>query len=140
MEDIQDRGVSTLGPGRWFGAVGDRPGRGARPGPDILRFHAVYWPCFLMAAGLAPPKRVFAHGWWTKDGQKISKSLGNVVEPFDLLARYGVDATRFFPAAEVAFGADGDFSEERFRVRVNTQLCNGLGNLCSRTLGSGFAV
>eukprot|EP00667_Euglena_gracilis_P001145 EG_transcript_1145 len=104
-------------------------------GKDILRFHAVYWPCFLMAAGLAPPKRVFAHGWWTKDGQKISKSLGNVVEPFDLLARYGVDATRFFLAAEVAFGADGDFSEERFRVRVNTQLCNGLGNLCSRTLG-----
>jgi methionyl-tRNA synthetase len=62
-------------------------------GKDILRFHAVYWPAFLMAAGLEPPKRVFAHGWWTNEGQKISKSLGNVIDPHALVARYGLDAT-----------------------------------------------
>ena len=107
-------------------------------GKDILRFHAIYWPCMLMAAGLEPPKRVFAHGWWTKDGQKISKSLGNVIDPFELLETYGVDATRYFLMAEVGFGADGDFSHDRLTVRVNTQLCNGLGNLCNRVLSICF--
>ena len=78
-------------------------------GKDILRFHAVYWPAFLMAAGIEPARKVFAHGWWTNEGQKISKSLGNVIDPLALLERYGRDATRYFLLREVAFGADGDF-------------------------------
>ena len=82
-------------------------------GKDILRFHTVYWPAFLMAAGLEPPKRVFAHGWWTNEGQKISKSLGNVISPYDLVDRYGLDQTRYFLLREVPFGNDGDF--EHFR-------------------------
>ena len=79
-------------------------------GKDILRFHAVYWPAFLMAAGLALPKQVFAHGWWTIDGEKMSKSLGNVVDPKVLVATYGLDPMRYFLLREVPFGQDGDFS------------------------------
>ena len=71
-------------------------------GKDILRFHAVYWPAFLMAAGVAPPKRVFAHGWWTNEGEKISKSLGNVIDPYDLIERYGAGPAALFPAARGA--------------------------------------
>ena len=78
-------------------------------GKDILRFHAVYCPAFLMAAELAPPRRVFAHGWWTVEGQKMSKSLGNVVEPNALIAKYGLDQTRYFLLREVPFGQDGNF-------------------------------
>lgn len=70
-------------------------------GKDILRFHSVYWPALLLAAGLEPPKRLFVHGWWTKEGQKISKSTGNVIDPLGLVARYGVDATRYFLMSEV---------------------------------------
>lgn len=103
-------------------------------GKDILRFHAVYWPAFLMAAGIAPPKRVFAHGWWTIEGEKMSKSLGNVIAPSDLIARYGVDATRFFVLREVPFGNDGDFSHTNALNRINNDLANGLGNLAQRTL------
>lgn len=103
-------------------------------GKDILRFHAVYWPAFLMAAGIAPPKRVFAHGWWTIEGEKMSKSLGNVIAPADLIARYGVDATRFFVLREVPFGNDGDFSHTNALNRINNDLANGLGNLAQRTL------
>lgn len=103
-------------------------------GKDILRFHTVYWPAFLMAAGLAPPKRVFAHGWWTKDKQKISKSLGNVIDPFELVEKYGLDQTRYFLLSEVPFGNDGDFSDLAFVSRVNTNLANELGNLVQRTL------
>lgn len=103
-------------------------------GKDILRFHTVYWPAFLMAAGLAPPKRVFAHGWWTKDKQKISKSLGNVIDPFELVEKYGLDQTRYFLLSEVPFGNDGDFSDLAFVSRVNTNLANELGNLAQRTL------
>lgn len=103
-------------------------------GKDILRFHAVYWPAFLMAADIAPPKRVFAHGWWTIEGQKMSKSLGNVIAPADLVARYGVDAARYFLLREVPFGNDGDFSHQQAVQRINSDLANGLGNLCQRTL------
>lgn len=107
-------------------------------GKDILRFHAVYWPAFLMAAGMELPKRLFAHGWWTKDGEKISKSLGNVIDPVELVETYGVDQTRFFLMAEVGFGNDGDFSDNALITKVNTNLANELGNLCQRTLSMVF--
>jgi len=107
-------------------------------GKDILRFHAVYWPAFLMAAGLPLPKRLFAHGWWTKDGEKISKSLGNVIDPVELVEKYGVDQTRFFLMSEVGFGNDGDYSNERMVQKVNTNLANELGNLSQRTLSMVF--
>lgn len=103
-------------------------------GKDILRFHTVYWHAFLMSAGLAPPKRVFAHGWWTIEGQKMSKSLGNVIAPADLIERYGRDAARYFMMREVPFGNDGNFSHESAVHRINSDLANGLGNLSQRTL------
>ena len=93
-------------------------------GKDILRFHAVYWPAFLMAAGLQPPKRVYAHGWWTNEGQKISKSLGNVIDPIDLVERYGLDQVRYFLMREVPFGNDGDFSHQAIVQRINSELAN----------------
>jgi methionyl-tRNA synthetase len=103
-------------------------------GKDILRFHAVYWPAFLMAAGLAPPKRIFAHGWWTIEGRKISKSLGNAIDPYELVAKYGRDQMRYFLLREVPFGNDGDFSRAAMVQRVNGDLANGIGNLAQRTL------
>lgn len=103
-------------------------------GKDIIRFHAVYWPAFLMAADLPLPKRVFAHGWWTNEGQKISKSLGNVIDPYDLINKYGLDQTRFFMLREVPFGNDGDFRHESMVGRMNYDLANNLGNLCQRSL------
>ncbi|WP_370153328.1 methionine--tRNA ligase [Ferrovibrio sp.] len=103
-------------------------------GKDILRFHAVYWPAFLMAAGLDVPKRVFAHGWWTNEGQKISKSLGNVIDPLALVDEYGLDQTRYFLMREVPFGNDGDFRKAAIIGRINSELANGFGNLAQRTL------
>ena len=103
-------------------------------GKDILRFHAVYWPCFLMSADLPLPKKVFAHGWWTVEGQKMSKSLGNVVDPSQLVKEYGVDPIRYFLLREVPFGADGDFSRAAMVNRINSDLANDLGNLFSRAL------
>jgi methionyl-tRNA synthetase len=103
-------------------------------GKDILRFHAVYWPAFLMAAGLAPPKRIFAHGWWTNEGQKISKSLGNVIDPYELIKTYGLDPMRYFLLREVPFGNDGDFSGSAMIRRINSELANDLGNLAQRSL------
>lgn len=103
-------------------------------GKDILRFHAVYWPAFLMAAGLAPPERVFAHGWWTNEGQKISKSLGNVIDPLHLIEVYGLDAVRYFLLREVPFGNDGDFSDRAMIGRINGDLANDFGNLAQRVL------
>ena len=103
-------------------------------GKDILRFHAVYWPALLMAAGLEPPRRVFAHGWWTNEGRKISKSLGNVIDPFRLVEEYGLDPVRYFLMREVRFGNDGDFSRAALVRRANGDLANDLGNLAQRAL------
>ena len=103
-------------------------------GKDIVRFHAVYWPAFLMAADLEPPKRVFAHGWWTNEGEKISKSLGNIIDPVALVERYGLDPVRYFLLREVPFGNDGDFSHRAMVGRLNGDLANDLGNLAQRVL------
>jgi methionyl-tRNA synthetase len=103
-------------------------------GKDILRFHAVYWPAFLMSAGLEPHSRVFAHGWWTNEGQKISKSLGNVIDPLALIETYGLDPVRYFLLREVPFGQDGDFAHKAIVGRINSDLANGLGNLGQRVL------
>jgi len=103
-------------------------------GKDILRFHAVYWPAFLMGAGLSPPKRVFAHGWWTVEGEKMSKSLGNFITPKALADKYGVDAVRYFMLRELPFGNDGDFSHRAMVHRINGDLANDLGNLAQRVL------
>lgn len=103
-------------------------------GKDILRFHAVYWPAFLMAADLPLPKRVVAHGWWTNEGEKISKSLGNAIDPNDLVAKYGLDAVRYFLMREVPFGNDGNFTHQSMLVRMNAELANNIGNLAQRTL------
>lgn len=102
-------------------------------GKDILKFHAVYWPCFLLSAGLPLPKRVVAHGWWTVEGQKMSKSLGNAIDPFALADKYGVDAFRYFLLREVPFGLDGDFSDSAMTKRINSDLANDLGNLTKRS-------
>ena len=103
-------------------------------GKDILRFHAVYWPAFLMAAGLAPPKRVYAHGWLLNRGEKMSKSLGNVVTAGDLVEQYGLDPVRYYLLREVPFGQDGYISHETMVGRINGDLANDLGNLAQRVL------
>lgn len=103
-------------------------------GKDIIRFHTVYWPAFLMSAGLPVQHRVFAHGFLTVDGQKMSKSLGNVIDPFHLVDTFGPDAVRYFFLREVSFGNDGDYSHEKLVNRVNADLANNLGNLAQRSL------
>ncbi len=103
-------------------------------GKDIVRFHAVYWPAFLMAAELPLPKRIFAHGWWTIEGEKMSKSLGNAIAAADLVNEFGLDQTRWFLMREVPFGNDGNFSREAMINRVNSELANNIGNLVQRTL------
>jgi methionyl-tRNA synthetase len=102
-------------------------------GKDILRFHAVYWPSFLMSAGIELPRHVFAHGWWTVEGQKMSKSIGNVVDPTEVATQFGVDEFRFFLFREVPFGLDGDFSKDAIVGRINGDLANDYGNLVSRS-------
>lgn len=101
-------------------------------GKGIIRFHAVYWPAFLKSAGLELPKSLFVHGYFTVDGQKMSKTLGNVVDPIDMVERYGVDALRYYFLREIPSTADGDFSERRLREIYNADLANGLGNLIAR--------
>ncbi len=103
-------------------------------GKDIIRFHAVYWPAFLMSAGLPLPKRVFAHGFLLNKGEKMSKSLGNVVDPVNLVNHFGLDQVRYFFLREVSFGQDGSYSEEGIGTRINADLANGIGNLTSRSL------
>ncbi len=103
-------------------------------GKDIIRFHAVYWPAFLMSAGLPLPRRVFAHGFLLNKGEKMSKSLGNVVDPVNLVNHFGLDQVRYFFLREVSFGQDGSYSEEAIGTRINADLANGIGNLASRSL------
>jgi len=103
-------------------------------GKDIIRFHAVYWPAFLMAAGLPPPVRVSSHGWWVVEGEKMSKSLGNVIEPRKLVETYGLDQIRYFLLREKPFGADGSMSHPAIVSRINVELANDLGNLAQRSL------
>ena len=103
-------------------------------GKDILTTHAVYWSTMLMALELPLPQTIFAHGWWTVNGEKMSKSRGNVVDPYAIVDEFGVDAFRYFLLREVPFGQDGDFSREALIGRVNSELANGIGNLLSRTL------
>lgn len=103
-------------------------------GKDITRFHAVYWPAFLMAAGIKPPKSVVAHGWWTNEGQKISKSIGNVIDPLALIDEFGLDQVRYFMCREVIFGNDGNYSRDSFVNRINNELSNKIGNLAQRIL------
>jgi methionyl-tRNA synthetase len=103
-------------------------------GKDILRFHAVYWPAFLMSAGLPLPTTVWAHGWWQRDGRKVSKSAGNVVRPDELIARFGGDSLRYFLLREMAFGQDASFSDEAVIDRYNNDLANDLGNTVSRVV------
>jgi methionyl-tRNA synthetase len=103
-------------------------------GKDIIRFHAVYWPAFLMAAGLPLPKRIVGHGWWLRDNQKISKSLGNVVRPYNIIEEFGADAFRYFLLREMVFGQDQNYSDEAFLGRYNADLANDLGNTLSRAI------
>jgi methionyl-tRNA synthetase len=103
-------------------------------GKDIVRFHAVYWPAFLMSAGVAVPKRIFSHGFLFNRGEKMSKSVGNVIDPFDLVKAYGADPLRYFFLREVPFGQDGNYSHEAITNRVNADLANDLGNLAQRSL------
>ncbi|MEP0520688.1 MAG: methionine--tRNA ligase [Hyphomicrobiales bacterium] len=107
-------------------------------GKDIVRFHAVYWPAFLMSAGLPLPKRIYAHGFLFNRGEKMSKSVGNVVDPFSLVETYGLDALRYFLLREVPFGRDGSYSHEAIVARMNADLANDLGNLAQRSLSMVF--
>jgi methionyl-tRNA synthetase len=103
-------------------------------GKDIVRFHAVYWPAFLMSAGIEVPRRIFSHGFLFNRGEKMSKSVGNVIDPFALSDAYGVDQLRYFLLREVPFGQDGNYSHEAIVARINADLANDLGNLAQRSL------
>jgi methionyl-tRNA synthetase len=103
-------------------------------GKDIIRFHAVYWPAFLMSAGVTLPKRVYGHGFLYNRGEKMSKSVGNVVDPFVLVGDYGIDQLRYFLLREVPFGQDGNYSRDGIVQRINADLANDLGNLAQRSL------
>ncbi|MGF6906096.1 methionine--tRNA ligase [Fusobacterium sp. PH5-44] len=104
-------------------------------GKDIVRFHAIIWPCMLLSAGIKLPESIVAHGWWTSEGDKMSKSKGNVVYPADEVAKYGLDPFRYYLLREVQFGNDGDYSTKNVINRINADLANDLGNLLNRTLG-----
>src|SRR6195952_2379354 len=103
-------------------------------GKDIIRFHAVYWPAFLMAAGVALPRRISSHGWWVVKGEKMSKSIGNVIEPRKLAETYGLDQIRYFLLREKPFGTDGSMSHSAIVSRINVELANDFGNLAQRSL------
>lgn len=104
-------------------------------GKDILRFHAIYWPAFLLSLGIPLPKKIYAHGWWLNEGQKMSKSIGNVINPKEVVDEFGNDIFRFFLLREVPFGQDGDFSLNALIDRINSELSNDLGNLLNRLIG-----
>ncbi len=103
-------------------------------GKDILKFHAVYWPIMLKAMGLPLPRQILVHGWWQKDGEKLSKSTGNVVDPVAVINEWGVDAFRFYVIRELAIGPDGNWTDAGFQARYQAELANGLGNLVNRSL------
>jgi len=128
--------ISALGFGSGDEALYDEvwPATMHLVGKDILRFHCVYWPAFLMSAGMPLPKQIFGHGWWLRDEAKMSKSVGNVVRPDYLIERFGADSLRYFLAREMAFGQDASFSDQAFLERFNADLANALGNTASRTL------
>lgn len=126
--------VSALGYPAMDGKMSYWPADVHLIGKEINWFHSVIWPAMLMSLDLELPKMVFAHGWWTVEGEKMSKSLGNVVDPLQLATEYGVDPVRYFLLREVPFGQDGNFSLDNFRARYNTDLANDFGNLLNRTL------
>ncbi|MFT7824841.1 MAG: methionine--tRNA ligase [Sulfurimonas sp.] len=127
--------VTALGYGTDEAHMKFWPARVHLIGKDILRFHAIYWPAFLMSLDLPLPKHIAAHGWWTRDGEKMSKSKGNVVNPKEVADAYGLDNFRYFMLREVPFGGDGDFSQKALIDRINSDLGNDLGNLLNRLIG-----
>ena len=127
--------VTALGYGGDEVRMGFWPANVQLVGKDILRFHAIYWPAFLMSLDLPLPKHIGAHGWWTRDGEKMSKSKGNVVDPREVAKHYGVENFRYFMMREVPFGQDGDFSQRALIDRLNSDLSNDLGNLLNRIIG-----
>jgi len=127
--------VTALGYGTDEAKMDFWPARVHLIGKDILRFHAIYWPAFLMSLGMELPKHIAAHGWWTRDGEKMSKSKGNVINPREVADAYGLDNFRYFMLREVPFGGDGDFSQKALIDRINSDLGNDLGNLLNRLIG-----
>jgi len=127
--------VTALGYGTDDAKMDYWPARVHLIGKDILRFHAIYWPAFLMSLGLPLPKHIGAHGWWTRNGEKMSKSKGNVVNPKEVADAYGLENFRYFMLREVPFGGDGDFSQRALIDRINSDLGNDLGNLLNRLIG-----
>ncbi len=127
--------ITALGYGNDEAKMGFWPANVQLVGKDILRFHAIYWPAFLMSLDLPLPKHIGAHGWWTRDGEKMSKSKGNVVDPREVAKHYGVENFRYFMMREVPFGQDGDFSQRALIDRMNSDLSNDLGNLLNRIIG-----
>lgn len=127
--------ITALGYGRDAAKMAFWPAQMQLVGKDILRFHAIYWPAFLMSLELPLPKHIGAHGWWTRDGEKMSKSKGNVVSPKEVADVYGLENLRYFMMREVPFGQDGDFSQRALIDRINSDLSNDLGNLMNRIIG-----
>jgi len=127
--------LTALGYGTDEADIDYWPARVHLIGKDILRFHAIYWPAFLMSLDMPLPKHIAAHGWWTRDGAKMSKSKGNVVNPKEVADAYGLDNFRYFMLREVPFGGDGDFSQKALIDRINSDLGNDLGNLLNRLIG-----
>ncbi len=118
-----------------WGPFGPRQGFHPKLEKDILRFHAIFWPAFLMSLDLPLPKHIGAHGWWTRNGEKMSKSKGNVVNPKEVADAYGLENFRYFMLREVPFGGDGDFSQKALIDRINSDLGNDFGNLLNRVIG-----
>jgi len=124
---LPDLGISANGPALW-------PADIHVIGKDILKFHSVYWPIMLKAIGAPLPKQILVHGWWQKDGKKISKSTGNIVDPIAVINEWGVDAFRYYVTRELDIGPDGNWTDASFQSRYNAELANGLGNLVNRSL------